>query len=134
MTDKDQMTALLLVVGSQSKKIEALMKRLCVLEARVKSNALPVQLTDYDTDIMPLPEILNKMGQIVVQVSVLYGVSKADIMGTSRLRHIINARQHGYALSRQSGRSFNAIGDYFKRDHSTIINGIKAHEKRVAAS
>ena len=128
------MTGLLLLVGSQSKKIEALMKRLCALEAHVKNNDLPIKLTDYDTDIMPLPEILNKMGQIVVQVSVLYGVSRADILGTSRLRHIIRARQHGYALSRQSSHSFNAIGDYFKRDHSTIINGIKTHEKRVAAS
>ena len=134
MTDKDQMTGLLLLVGSQSKKIEALMKRLCALEERIKTFAPKSSFVNCNVDLMSLPRTIDSMSQIVDQVSSLHCVSRADILGTSRVAKIICARQHCYTLARQGGKSFLAIGRFFNRDHTTVIYGIKAHEKRVAAS
>lgn len=64
----------------------------------------------------------QSMKNIVEQVSRSRGVPVKDIMGTSRLKDIVAARQSAMWLSRSQGISFARVGRFFNRDHTTILH------------
>lgn len=71
------------------------------------------------------------MTEIVDLVASAAGISKRDILGPSRLRHIARARQYSYHLSALEGFSTVAIGAFFSRDHTTVRHGILATRARL---
>lgn len=76
----------------------------------------------------------DRLLDIVSTVAAKHDVSLSEVMGRSRLQRFIFARQDAYwALRHEAGLSFPQIGRFFGRDHTTIIYGISAHEKRMAA-
>lgn len=66
--------------------------------------------------------------EIVNHCAELFGVSGRDLLGSSRLRHIVHARFALYAALRQRGWSFPQIGIFFDRHHSSIIHGVRVAE------
>lgn len=60
-----------------------------------------------------------------------FDVSPRDIMSDCRLKHISCARQYAMWLLREFGYSFPQIGRGLGRDHTTVISGVLAHQKRV---
>jgi hypothetical protein len=87
--------------------------------------------TDNDPTIAPA----TSMEDIVQRVCRAYGLTKAQLLGRSRLRLITMARYEAmYRCHRELGRSTAAVGRYLgNRDHSTVINGIRRHEERIRA-
>ena len=71
---------------------------------------------------------------ILTRAAELFGVSLAAIIGTSRSRQAVAARQAvAYAL-RQQAWTVVAIGKLLRRDHTTICYATRAAEQRAIAS
>lgn len=75
------------------------------------------------------------MHDLILLAARLFGVTKAEIIGPGRQRHIAEARQAAaYALrTRYQSLSLVEIGRLLgRRDHTTIIWAIKAAQSRAA--
>lgn len=71
---------------------------------------------------------------IVVRVAQRHGVSSADILGKSRCRPIMAARQEAiYHVVVETGMSLPMIGRRFGRDHTTILHNFRAHKAKLQA-
>ena len=75
---------------------------------------------------------------VLRNVGATRGIDPRDILGDSRLRLIVYARQEVawrlYQFRDHRGyRRFSMpqIGRYLRRDHTTILHAIRAHEKRM---
>ena len=67
--------------------------------------------------------------QVVDKVAKYYNLSAKDLYGTSRTKDIKSARQVAmYLMKDQLGLSTVKIGTEFKKDHTTIMHGIKVIE------
>ena len=67
--------------------------------------------------------------QVVDKVAKYYNLSSKDLYGTSRTKDIKSARQVAmYLMKDQLGLSTVKIGTEFKKDHTTIMHGIKVIE------
>ena len=84
----------------------------------------------YGEDGARLPTIAN----ILSEVALRHGVTVAQLKSDCRARDVIVARQE--AMWRCHGEkrwSLKQIGRALNRDHSTILHGVRAHEKRREA-
>ena len=64
--------------------------------------------------------------QIIDNVAKYYDVSPKELLGTSRVAYIKTPRQVAmYLMNEELGLSTVRIGDEFKKDHTTIMHGIK---------
>ncbi len=64
--------------------------------------------------------------QVVDKVAKYYNLTAKDLYGESRVKDIKNARQIAmYLMNEQLGLSTVKIGNEFKKDHTTIMHGIK---------
>lgn len=73
------------------------------------------------------------MGSVVLEVAEKTGVTPKQILGSSRKRNIVRARQLAMWGARQHGVSFPEIGRFFNRDHTTVIHGVKMVENLIEA-
>lgn len=70
--------------------------------------------------------------QVIERVAKYYGLTTKDLLGTSRLKDIKNARQVAmYLLKEELNLSTVKIGIEFKKDHTTIMHGIKKVNKNL---
>jgi chromosomal replication initiator protein len=68
----------------------------------------------------------------VFQVCLHYGLSRGQVMGRERSRHIAQPRQLVYWLAHHcTNHSVLSIGRHMGRDHSTCVCGIRAVEARM---
>lgn len=68
---------------------------------------------------------------IVVDVCAETGVSMEEIFGSDRTRYVAHARQECFLRIRDATElSLPYIGRLFKRDHTTVLHGIRAAENR----
>lgn len=71
-------------------------------------------------------------GKMLQKVSRFFSVHTTDILGTSRLKHIALARQClMWAMRKHTALSFESIGDFLSRDHSTVLHGCRKVEKLI---
>lgn len=87
-------------------------------------------------DLTGLPQDGNKRHlspkQVIERVAKYYSLTTKDLLGTSRLKDIKNARQVAmYLLNEELGLSTVKIGQEFKKDHTTIMHGIKMVNKNL---
>jgi chromosomal replication initiation ATPase DnaA len=72
------------------------------------------------------------MAKIAARVAADRRVSVAELKGSRRDAWLARARQEAMWLMRQEGRwTLPQIGRFLNRDHSTVIHGIRAHERRI---
>lgn len=83
--------------------------------------------------------VAHSLPQIVDEVATRRQISPCLIMSRSRARDAVEARQEAMAVAYSKKKwngerkwSLTRIGDYFGRDHTTVMHGIDAHEKRTA--
>ena len=75
-----------------------------------------------------------KPEKIVQAVAESYGIRLEDIFNKNQSREFVTPRQVAMFLCRQNLKmSFTKIGDYFKRDHSTVMSSIKRVRKELSA-
>lgn len=78
--------------------------------------------------------------RILLEVSQKHGIDEATLLGNSRFAHVVLARNEAMWRMRHeiivAGKpmSFPQIGRRFGRDHSTIIHGVKCHQKAIDKS
>lgn len=71
--------------------------------------------------------------QINIAVAAYFGLTTAELLGRRRFPHFARARQMTMYLARKhTKRSFAEIGDFFDRDHSTIVSGVQVMAACVA--
>lgn len=67
----------------------------------------------------------------IAMIAKRYGVTREDVLGKSRERPIIYARQHCYWHFRERGRTYSEIKRILKmKDHAAVIHGRKMHMLR----
>ena len=107
------------------------------LEGALTRVAAFADLTNSEIDVSLAKDILKEIlpearpkkitGRTIInEASKYFGVSSADIVGHSRLRHIVYPRQVAMYLCRElTGLSLPKIGDDFGgRDHTTVMYSI----------
>jgi chromosomal replication initiation ATPase DnaA len=62
---------------------------------------------------------------LVKECSTLFKVHVRDLMGPYRYDFVVRARQALFLALRRRGWSYPDIGWFLKRDHSTVIHGVK---------
>lgn len=73
--------------------------------------------------------------RILAEVAKAHGLTTADLIGQRRARHVIRARQEAYhRLYRETKLSLPEIGRRMKRDHTSILHGVRAHHRRLKAA
>lgn len=85
---------------------------------------------------VPMPVICcNETMSIIDRVAARYDLTRADILGQAKPRHIAMPRQEAMALVRKERAhlSYPSIGRIFgNRDHTTIMHGEARHLARMA--
>ena len=68
--------------------------------------------------------------QLIRDIASQNRVTLHDVMGPSRAQYIVTARFKCYRALRQKGLSYPQIGAIMKRDHTSILYGVRVLEKR----
>lgn len=84
-----------------------------------------VEDTSYLTEITPAAT------KIIDVILFCEGVSWADITSRRRDREVSEARQMMFYVLMLKGHTCVQIGDWFSRDHSTILHGKKTIRERI---
>ena len=71
------------------------------------------------------------ISEIVEITSEVFGISVKAILGHSRRKSKVDARRAAMYLCRQEGHTYTAIGEAMNRDHTTVIDAVKAVQKEV---
>ena len=58
-----------------------------------------------------------------------YGYTVEDILGPSRLKHLVSVRNRCVFMLRDKGYSTTEIGRIMNRDHSTIVHALNKDTK-----
>lgn len=74
----------------------------------------------------PRERTLNLIATVCEQ----FDVCPQDVLGRTRFAHIVRARFQCYADLYAMGLTASEIGRVFKRDHSTILHGLKRAENQ----
>ncbi len=70
--------------------------------------------------------------EIIKAVCQSYNLSISDILGKDRTQPLATARQVAMFLSRKlTGNSLPVVADHFKRNHTTVLHGMSAIQKRL---
>ena len=69
---------------------------------------------------------MTPLDRIIAEVAMATGVKRSEIMGGSRVRHIVSARHLAMWRARnETDMSLPAIGRVFRRDHTSILHAIR---------
>ena len=91
------------------------------------ANVLLKELTEEEVTIRRL-----SIEDIIKAVCSTYDVTYADILTNNRTQPLATARQVAMFLSRKlTGKSLPTVADEFKRNHTTILHGTQAIQKRI---
>lgn len=87
----------------------------------------------YDLHRGPPQPLRTPFADIMRQVGDKHGVSVAELLSPARSRCPAWARQEVmYRARRETSLSLPQIGQRLgNRDHSTVLHGVRAHEKRM---
>ena len=71
----------------------------------------------------------NQLYGLINELSEASGFSIAQLTGLGKSRPLTRARFLGYAICRKRGYSLQKIAKAFHRDHTTIMHGLRVHER-----
>ena len=73
------------------------------------------------------------MAKIAREVAYKYAVTVNDIRSERRAPYLVAARHEVFwRCKTETENSYPAIGKFFRRDHTTVIAGVRKHEARLA--
>lgn len=77
----------------------------------------------------------ERVRQICLACANAWGIHASHIINSSRSHTYANARQAAYLIARSTtGHSFPELGRLFRRDKTTVINGVRSAAKRLATN
>ena len=74
------------------------------------------------------------MLEIIEDVALQTGASAELILGKSRIQKIVRARHLAFWHGKRMGLSLNQIGAPWGFDHTSVLNGIRATQRRIDAA
>ena len=74
----------------------------------------------------------NRLYGLISELSEATGYSIDQLIGASQTRDLSRARMLGYSICRSRGYTLQQIAKAFHRDHTTIIHGLRVHEREQA--
>lgn len=74
---------------------------------------------------------MMQANQLIATTAFMFGVEQRDLFSANRTARVAEARQALAWALRQSNWSLEAIGDFLRRDHTTIIYALKAVEAKA---
>lgn len=78
--------------------------------------------------VVPIRNTKSSAAEIIQDVIEKYGISVADILGSSRQPYLIKARHEAcYLIAENTNMAIAAIGRLLNKDHTTIMNAIISH-------
>ncbi len=80
-----------------------------------------------------MPYLNRLIRPFVAAALVSRGRTWAEMVSHCRLTELNICRQEIMTILYGAGHSYATIGEWLNRDHSTILVGVRAHEKRLAA-
>lgn len=87
-------------------------------------------LTEADRAALANIEHRATVRQIASQVCAETGTSYAEVMGSNRAACLCRVREVIYYMATREGFSSPQIGRVFRRDHTTILSGLRNEQKR----
>lgn len=126
-------------------EIEALRAKISLLEARLEAVTNQLAMKERKTradEVMrllhqPVPEDeARSIKDVVRVVCAVWNVTHGELVGPGRRRSIAWPRQAAFWLARHhcQALSYPQIARHFgKRDHTTIMHGLRVVEQRLAA-
>ena len=72
----------------------------------------------------------DRVAMIVSAVAEATGIHSKAILGVRRDKATAQARQLVMYIARREGLTFEAIAYQLRRDHTTILHGVRAEKKR----
>ena len=73
----------------------------------------------------------KQLRETIEWVEIRTGVSEEELRSRSRKPHLVNARFLAFwILNKHFDWSLVAIGEQFKMDHTTVLNGVRRAEER----
>jgi len=72
---------------------------------------------------------IGRIRDLVEPVLQRHQLTWKDISGRSRRRPIVMARQECMWVMRSAGMSYPLIGRFLRRDHTTVLHGVRQHER-----
>ncbi|MCQ2571055.1 MAG: chromosomal replication initiator protein DnaA [Candidatus Saccharibacteria bacterium] len=110
--------------GTNIRDLEGELNRILLL-----ADVRGVPTSDIIKDITPVSQPTQHRitpKQLIERVAKYYGLTSKDLLGTSRVKDIKNARQIAmYLMNEELGLSTVKIGNEFSKDHTTIMHGVK---------
>jgi chromosomal replication initiator protein len=123
-----------------NRALEALILR-CHLEKDARRKRNPQTFEKQEVEEMLKDLILQQQQsalcpeKIIATISAIYGIRSEDLLGKSQAQECSFPRQIAMYLCRQELKlPFQAIGQIFCRDHSTVMSSVKQIEMRIEAS
>ena len=110
-------------IKSNTRQLEGVVKKLqAYIAIQKKTPSVSIAqnfIKDVITDTKPEPISVEK---IIEEVAKSYGVSKKDIVSSRKTANLALARQVAMYIARETtDLSYNAIGEKFGRDHTTVL-------------
>lgn len=112
-----------------SATIKVMGKVILELMARVRALERPHHRRKSTAVNDPMIMVESVKG-LVRAAAISSGLTEADILGPSRQRFVCTARQWVMFEAQAAGFTLPQIGRVLKRDHTTVLHGIRAERKR----
>lgn len=121
---------------SNIRQIEGAVKKLVALKYlsgnEITMDVVKDCMSELLGDAEPIGVTVDK---VFVAVEKKYGVSKAELVGKSRVKEVAQARHVTIHLIRTlTEMSLPAIGKLFNRDHTTVLSSLDTIDKKMASS
>ncbi len=118
-------------IKNNTRQLEGVIKKLhaySILQNKMPSIPVVQELIrDVINDSKPEP---IKTDKIISEVARVYNVTETDILSKRRTAALVLARQVAMYITKQTtDLSYEAIGQEFKKDHSTVIYNVRQVEK-----
>lgn len=124
-------------VLKQDAVIEALNAKVARLEAAMNGISHP-PAKPRDVEIEENPAMLasvlsaSKMSEIAARVALIHDLTVVELRSPVRTINISHPRQEAMLIMHEAGYSMPRIGRFFRRDHTTVLHGIRAAKARMA--
>ncbi len=95
----------------------------------------PIEALDEHGNVVVAGTYMPQWRRIALEVCSKHQIQLNELISPRRSREVVRARHECFwRLKKETSLSFPQIGRYFGgRDHTTVLHGIRAHEKRMEA-
>lgn len=120
------------IVAAQVDALQSLTDQITALQTALDApRAVAIMPTP---NAVPMSFALRSMMQISADVAASSNLTVADIRGRRRERAFAWPRQDAMRRMHEAGHSSVDIGFFLKRDHTTILHGVRAARARMVAN